>query len=273
MSRKFELHVGFPKTAEAAAESFMAQLAREGKQGWGCSEVHSVYSETAAVDPHNVPGTLKYLVSRGFSHIDEESDSQVMSDAQWAISTLASMDIDDARLEIEYVFGNLFRRKSDGGGASLRFSRPPEWSREKLHLQDANFIETPNSEIHFILEMDADDEAAEPPTVISIEEAGQILRTYGVDVQQTIEYRSQSMVEANRSDKKLICTAYYDSPPTAERVARRLFVSTRLCEELSERGYTLRLILERILGCFKPIHKTVSSISKEVGTEYALSHV
>ncbi|MCU1267555.1 MAG: hypothetical protein JWM21_3873 [Acidobacteria bacterium] len=273
MSRKFELHVGFPENSETAAKDFVAQLNKEEKEGWSCSEVDAVYSESAEVDPHNVPGTLRYLISKSFSLRKDESDHDLLVEAQWVISTLANMDIKDARLEIESVFGYLTRRKKDGdGGASVSFSEPPRWSREDLQLQDGKFIDTPNSEIHFILEKDTERKGWETTPRISMQEAGRILSTYGVDVQQTIEYRSQKMIENRRTDQKLICTSYYDTPATARTIARRLFVSTRLSEDLQERGYTVRLVLERILGCYKPIHKTHRDIAEDRGIECALSH-
>ena len=274
MLGKFELHVGFPETAETEAMSFFSLLKNEGREGWSCSEVDSVHCESADVDPHNVPGTLRYLISKGFSERELASEEEVLSDAQWVISKLADMDIDDARLEIEYVFGYLTRRKNDDdGGASLRFSQPPEWSPEKLHLHDGSLMKTPNSEIHFILEMNEENQGSgRSVTAIDSEEASRILGAYGVEVQQTIEYRSQSMIERDRKDKRLICTAYYDSPSLAEKVARRLFVSTKLCEDFSERGYSLRLVLERILGCFQPTQKVRhSSSSEKSGMEHAVA--
>ena len=66
MTSKFELHVGFPASAEVAAREFLAVLRREGKKGWGCSDVLNVHSEIKEIDPRNVPGTLKYLISLSF---------------------------------------------------------------------------------------------------------------------------------------------------------------------------------------------------------------
>jgi hypothetical protein len=266
MSRRFELHVGFPKKAENAVKAFINSLARENREKWSCSEVDAVYSEAAAEDQHNVPGTLGFLVSKSFSDRDVTSDEEVLAEAQWVISKLAEIDVPDARLEIEYVFGYLTRRKNDDdSGASLRFSEPPEWSDQMLKLEDGRRLRPPNSEIHFIFEMEEKGESA-----ISNEEAAEILAAYGVEVQQTIEYRSQTMIKSGREDKKVICTSYYDSPVQAEKAARRLFVNTRLCEELAERGYSLRLMLERILGCFQPLSKLDHHSSQKSGIDCAV---
>jgi hypothetical protein len=272
MASRFELHVGFPTSAEAAAREFLAGLQRDRKTGWSCSDVLSVHSQIEAVDPHNVPGTLKYLISQSFSDREDVSADDVLLEAQEILSTLAKMDIQDARLEVEYVFG--YRTHPENyavSGRSLPFSAPPEWSAGKLNFQDGERIVTPNSEIHFVIEKKSHESLAEP---MSSDQASHILTTYGVDVQQTIEYRSQAMTRRGSDATKLICTSYHDSPSQAEDEAERIFGQKGLFEELATRDLALKLVLERILGCFKPVPDLAMSLSstKESGVEYA-SHI
>lgn len=270
MSNKFELHIGFPNAAESEAMNFWGLLQREERRkGWSYSEVGNVFTNPNLKDPHNVPGTLRYLMSQNFSGRDDLQEGDVLSEAQWVLSNLAAMGIEDARLEIEFVYGYLTRRQdSEHGEASLHFLEPPDWDKSKLELRDGSLIETPNSEIHFIVEQNytAGDPAQVTPT-ISGEEASQILRAYGVSVQQTIEYRSQKMVEAGSEDKKLICTAYYGNPSVAEREARRLFIKSNLCEALAAKGYSLKLVLERILGCYMPSRKSAAHVESHDAEE------
>jgi len=269
MGSRFELHVGFPTSAEAAARDFLAIVLNGGKRGWSCSDVLSIHSEMEAEDPHNVPGTLKYLISQSFSDREEVSADYVLSEAQNVLSTLAKMDIDDARLEVEYVFGYRTRVEDYAlSGSSLPFSEPPEWSSARLNFRDGERIVTPNSEIHFVIQKKSDESRA---ACLSSDQASRILRTYGVDVQQTIEYRSQAMTERGSNATKLICTSYQESPSHAEFEAERVFAQSGLFEELTARDYTLKLVSERILGCFKPITEMAGhlSVSEASGTQYA----
>lgn len=269
MPNKYELHIGFPDTAESEAMNFLGLLKREGREGWSYSEVSNVYTNPDLNDPHNVPGTLKYLLSQNFSRRDGAHEDEVRVEAQWILSKLASMEIEDARLEIEFVYGYLTRRQDgEHGEASLHFLKPPDWDRSKLELRDGALLSTPNSEIHFIIQRDpAAGDSARDASTLSSAEASEILRGYGVSVQQTIEYRSQRMVEEASEDRKVICTAYYGNPSVAEREARRLFIGTGLYEELAEKGYSLKMVVERILGCYKPSRKSAALTESHTADE------
>ncbi len=269
MASRFELHVGFPTSAEAAARDFLAVLRREGKKSWSCSDVLSVHSEIEAVDPHNVPGTLKYLISQSFPGREEVSADYVLSEAEKVLSTLGKMDIEDARLEVEYVFGYRTRVEDYAlSGSTLPFSAPPEWPATRLNFRGGERIVTPNSEIHFVIEKKSDESRGAP---LSSNQAAQILSTYGVDVQQTIEYRSQAMTERGSEATKLICTSYQESPSQAEVEAERVFAQSGLFEELAKQDYALKLVSERILGCFKPVKELTAHLrtARESGIQHA----
>lgn len=283
-SNHFELHIGFPKDDERAALTVLETLQKERqgwvhsevynvenieRQGWAHSEVSDVQSYTEVLDPHNVPGTLGYLVSLDFRSNSDQISAEVLAEARYVLSELSRLEIKNARLEIENVFGFLTVTFADDGAVepSARLFQAASLSDDILVFDGAERIsETPNSEIHFIIEKFRGSHS-QPTQVPSITNdlAVEILTKYGINIQQTIQYRSQAMRAAGRLDKKLIATAYYDSPQEAETAAYELLNEHALFREFKTLGYRLRLVVERILGCFKcaPIHQNENSLHEE----------
>jgi hypothetical protein len=253
VANNYELHIGFPTHEQEAARRLLDVLQNE-RKGWGYSEVFNVHSDPDLEDPHNVPGTLGYLVSRDFPGKGEHADEDVLAEAQWVLSKISSLNIKDARLEIEFVFGVAKRSTGYGSDSTFLSWESPVLPSSKLQFHHAErILETPNSEIHFVIERARN--KSTPDTIagcLTSGKASQMLKAHGVNIQQTIEYRSQAMRETGISDNKLICTSYYDSPSLAEHEAQRLLNESSLSEEFAEQGYKVKLVLERILGCFKP---------------------
>jgi hypothetical protein len=280
-SNYFELHIGFPVNDESAAMTVLEtmQKKRPGwvhpevynvenkeRQGWVHSEVSDVRSYTEELDPHNVPGILGYLVSLDFRSNSDQIAAEVLAETRYVLSELSRLDIKNARLEIENVFGFLTVTFAEDGSAepSARVFQTASLPENKLVFKGAERIpETPNSEIHFIIEKfrGSHSQASQLPSITN-DLAVEILTKYGIKVRQTIQYRSQAMRAAKRVDKKLIATSYYDSPQEAEKAAYELLDKHALFREFKTLGYRLRLVVERILGCFKPtpIHENEDSL-------------
>lgn len=261
MIHHFELHIGFPVHEQAGARRLLDAFQQK-QDDWSYSEVYDVHSNPSIIDPHNVPGTLGCLISKDIQISKQQSAKEVITEAQQAISTLISVDAADARMEIEYVFGyvQITADSQEQPDSAFCIEVPPSLPDEWLNLTNAERIsETPNSEIHFVIDRPYDisfPAAGIQPPVITIAEASQLIEQNAVKVEQTISYRSQSMRDADyldRKEKKLICTSYYGSPALAKADALRLIREGDLYTAFAERGYRIKLVLERILACFKPV--------------------
>jgi CRISPR/Cas system CMR-associated protein Cmr1 (group 7 of RAMP superfamily) len=108
--------------------------------------------------------------------------------------------------------------------------------------------DVPEWEIHFLFEKIPKSSAPD----MSVEEVSSFIARYGVDIEQTIEYRSAAMIGAARSDYRLIATSYFPDSTKTLKEAEHLFYDTKLCDDAYESGYTVRLILEHIVSCLQP---------------------
>ncbi len=250
----FELHVGFPNDAEssAAAVSFVKRISEQSK-GWQQSDVRSVHlTRPGCLDPHNVPGVLGSLVSlkvfqEEFSWA-ETIESKVMPACSIALSTLSRVGASDARLEIEFPFG-CFSTSLDGGSMLKSASSVDPVTIEDWRLRFAfgdRVKDAPEWEIHFVI-----DKARGTRETLTAQMVPEILAGHGVEIEQTIEYQSQSMRDAGRSDYRLIGTSYYPTAKKAQGDAERLYNDGRLSKQLFDRGYSLKMICEHIVGCFQ----------------------
>ena len=266
MTNCFELHLGFPDdgASVAAAERLLGLLRRQ-KPDWTCSDV-LVVSAKGCIDPHNVPGTLKVLISREIplSELTEAGPSlerNVLAAAQETLSLMTTAAFTDARLEIEYPYGCFYALSHPN--RLIRHAilgDPLGIDDEHLHFNDAAAVpNTPRWEIHFVVER-SDPKALD---LLTIDEVASLIESYEVDVEQTISYRSQTMKDRGIDGSKFISTTYYRTPEEVELAARRLFYQTDLCEAFATKGYSIKLILEHIIGCFQPLIKDRVAIEME----------
>jgi len=163
----------------------------------------------------------------------------------------------DARLEIECVFGVVSRASTrDNSDSVVEFDEPPVLLEQCLHFKDAErILETPHSEIHYVVEPWASPSRQGGDVELTTEEMSRLLASHGIRAQQAIRYRSEAMRIAGSQQTKLIATSYYESPALAVAETRRLVGEGNLFREFSARGYSLRMDLERIYACFKPLVK------------------
>lgn len=270
----FELHVGFPTgdSSQAAIAGFLAKLQDKNSPDWSRSVVHSVsahLSQAGCLDPHNVPGTLGWLVSRKIFREDRTWDTTkeraVRPACDQALEQLSRLGIDDARLEIEFPFACYAATVEAGKLCRSSWAEDPiSMKADHLSFPFGILLEdVPQWEIHFLLERIPDSTSPEIP----VEEVAEFLSPYGLDVEQTIEYRSAAMIESGRTDYRLIATAYFPDAATTVKEAERVFHKESLCQDAFARGYTVRLILEHIVACVRPITSqklTVGSVPVEV---------
>lgn len=265
MTNCFELHIGLPDDAASvnAGRKLLAVL-RDQHSDWTCSDVFAV-SAKGCIDPHNVPGTLRLLISREGPVISREVpvwdqlttvgssvEAEVRGEAQRALDLMTTADFRDARLEIEYPYG-CFHVTVDGNKVirNAVLGDPVTIEDSNLRFRNATAVlNTPNWEIHFVVE-----KFTSAPATHSMESVAGDIESYGVNVEQTIAYRSQSMKDRGSEDNKFISTAYYDTADDVEKAARHLFYRTDLCERFAKAGYSVKLVLEHIVGCFQPLVK------------------
>jgi hypothetical protein len=255
----FELHAGFPDDAvsRAGADQFLNENAR---LGWTRSVVSAVFIKNpGCVDPHNVPGTLESLISRQVFRSDELSWPTTIRRfalplVESALRDLGEAGATNARLEIECPFGWL-AASEDASGSELverAVFDPIRIPASELQFSSGvRMADVPEWEIHFVVEPRSI-EHAQPTTM---QDVPPIIEQHGVDIEQTIQYRSQAMLAAGANHYKYISTAYYPDPEAVVSEARRLFDHSNLVEDFWSRGYRLTLILEHIVGCFQPALK------------------
>jgi hypothetical protein len=210
------------------------------------------------------------LVSRKIHQVSESwkttVDRLVLPACDLALDELNRLGLEDARLEIEFPFAC-----REAGMVDQRLRRS-SWSEDpvtieshRLRFQNGiRLKDVPQWEIHFLLEQLP---GGHVPRPLQVDQVAAFLQPYGVDVEQTIEYQSQSMIEQGRSDFRLIATAYYTSSQQTTQEAERLFYSTALCQDAADRGYEVRLILEHIVTCVRPKHAAVAPAQIERPTE------
>jgi hypothetical protein len=251
----FELHVGFSTAlGDSVVTQFTTQMCQKDRD-WTRSVVRSVHlTQPGCFDPHNVPGTLGWLVSRKIfqstSGWKKTIDDAVLQAANRALCELSELGAADARLEIEFPFGCFAATVVDGTIFRSAWTNDPvSIPTDKLVFHAGQPMnEVPQWEIHFLLERIPESAAAH----MTPQEISAFVARHGVDVEQTIEYRSAAMVEAGRIDYRLIATAYFPDAPTTLKEGERLFYHSGLCQEAFEHGYTVRLILEHIVTCLQP---------------------
>jgi len=258
MPNNYEIHIGFPTDDNHSAIKVLEHLQSK-QRGWVYSEVFNVDSNPDLLDPHNVPGTLGCLLSKDYAANDLRAVDKVLADLQYVLTALSKMEVRNARVELEFVFGYSHHKKKGDYLLELYTWPTPILGSEQLVFIDGERIpETPNSEIHFVLEPfkpTSDDANAKDMglhTDLTTAEAAEIVGSFGVHVEQTIEYVSQAMRAANVKRRKFICTSYFESPEGAEESARKLIDNQLLLKRLADRGYVVKLVLERIFACFKP---------------------
>jgi hypothetical protein len=254
----FEIHVGFPDgdRYDQGSREFAARLAGDALV-WTVSEVTNVLLN-GCLDPHNVPGRLRWLVStRIENHGGDWSEviaRQVLPACDRALALLAQLNLPNTRLEVEYPYGCCWTEES----TRKRSIEPATLIAPKdLVFRHGRALEhVPQWEIHYVLEPGA---AAKD---LTIGEVGKRIEQYGPNIEQTIEYRSQSMAKAGAH--KFIATSYYDSHEDTVQEAQRLYLRSNLSDEFKPYGFTLKLVLEHIVGCFQPVIQTPESHSIEV---------
>lgn len=251
----FELHAGFPKNdfSAAAADAFLRR--RPGGKQWSRSEVTAQHVKSASCfDPHNVPGDLGSLVScsvpgDGSAAWDSVVSDVVVPTAEAALSALNQLGAKDSRLEIECPFGWLGVREVNGNIVRHRsVFEPVRISPQTLQRLPGRMSGVPEWEIHFVAEPRPDVRSVG----FSMLTLPEMIEEHGVDIEQTIQYRSEAMLRAGSNHHKFISTSYYPTPADVVKEATRLFEGTSLATDLWNRGYTLELILEHIVGCFEP---------------------
>lgn len=252
MPNNFEIHIGFPTNENSSTRKFLEHL-KSDKKGWVYSDVFNVDSNPEILDPHNVPGTLGCLVSKDYSTNDSRVNEKVREDMQFVLSLLSLIGIENARVELEFVFGYSRQIKDRNLALKLPTWNMPSITSSMLEFDNAEKIEdTPNSEIHFVLAPDKTNSNSFSKK-LTMKEASEIIKSVGVDVKQTIEYRSQAMRAIDTKERKLICTSYYENPEDAKEHAEKLLNNDSLIEQVSKHGYTLKFVIERIFACYKPI--------------------
>jgi hypothetical protein len=251
----FELHVGFSTALGDPVVTDFCERIRRDSADWARSEVRSAHvTQAGCFDPHNVPGTLGWLVSRkvfqnpgGWS---KTIDSVVLPAAAGALEALSDIGAEDARLEIEFPFGCFAATVPDNKIFRSAWTNDPvSISVEKINFPcGKRMSDVPEWEIHFLFEKIPKSSAPD----MSVEEVSSFIARYGVDIEQTIEYRSAAMIGAARSDYRLIATSYFPDSTKTLKEAEHLFYDTKLCDDAYESGYTVRLILEHIVSCLQP---------------------
>lgn len=257
----FELHAGFPDDPDSAnaANSFLHVAAAGGGQTWTRSEVTAVYMKSeGCLDPHNVPGTLGTLVScaiRNEGHAPWKAtvEEAVLPTCASALKTLGRLGSSNARLEIECPFGWMGVQESqEGFNRERSISEPIGISPRVLKALPGAMPDVPQWEIHFV----AEPRANLVSDGLSIKSFPALIEQHGVDIEQTIQYRSHAMLDSGTAAYKFISTAYFATPADVVREATRVFDRSSLVEDVWSRGFGLSLILEHIVGCFKPITVT-----------------
>jgi len=252
----FELHAGFPDDSRSAsaAERFLQK--RAGGRPWNRSEVTAVdIKSPGCVDPHNVPGTLGSLVScsissKGQSTWESAVAQDVLPTCSAALESLSTLNAKDARLEIECPFGWLTINEEHSAPTRERaIFEPLRIPAALLQRLAGGMPDIPQWEIHFVAEPRSSDVSSE----FSIAALPAMIERHGVDIEQTIQYRSAAMLRSGDAAYKYISTSYYPTPADVVSEANRLFDRTPLSEELWAKGFKLTLILEHIIGCFQPI--------------------
>lgn len=252
----FELHVGFPEddASQKGMKAFQEDMRRVSAD-WTHSEVAAVkVTRPGCIDPHNVPGTLSDLVSLQIRSDgrpwDSIVDDLVVPICEKALESLNRLGLEDVRLEIEYPFGYCSGAPDRRGLGPLWLVDPPVSIADgKLRLKNgARLSDVPTWEIHFVVEKLVDGDQR----VLQIDDIPALLAKHGVHVEQTIQYRSESMRQRGEADHKFIATAYYETAELTEREAKRLLQGTALSDTFTERGYSVTLVLEHIVACFQP---------------------
>jgi hypothetical protein len=268
----FELHIGFPRqsAAEDRTGEFLARVQAHNSPSWSRSAVRSVHlTKPGCIDPHNVPGTLGWLVSRKIyqdaGSWEHTIDRTILPACDHALEQLNGLGLTDARLEIEFPFACREACLVDNRLVRSSWSDDPILiePRKLAFLHGVQLDDVPKWEIHFLLEPIPGASVSQP---LHVSEVASFLSPYGIEAEQTIEYQSQSMLEEGRSDFRLIATAYYDSSASTTQEAERLFYASNLCQDAADRGYNTRLILEHIVTCFQP-KDTRTALSAESLTE------
>lgn len=267
----FELHIGFPNQAQDRVGEFLARVRATNSPEWNRSAVRAVHlTKPGCIDPHNVPGTLGWLVSRKIYQIDGSWDRTVdriiLPACDHALEQLSRFGLKDARLEIEFPFACREAKTIDG-----RLVRS-SWSEDPMSIELGKLLfpygvqldDVPTWEIHFLLEQMPGARVSQP---FQIKEVAPFLSGYGVEAEQTIEYQSQSMVAEGRTDFRLIATAYYNTSMITTQEAERLFYESALCQDAADRGYDTRLILEHIVTCIQPKNTRKVALSVESPNE------
>lgn len=264
----FELHAGFPddSVSALAAERFV-QLSAGGRS-WTRSAVTSVHMKNpGCIDPHNVPGTLGSLVSCTILGSEQASweaviEQVVLPTSAAALENLSRLGARDARLEIECPFGWLSTQEEVARPTRGRsIFEPVRIPASLLQRLTGAMPDVPQWEIHFV----AEPRSGYTPNALSIETLPTLIEQCDVDVEQTIQYRSQAMRQSAATTSRYISTSYYPTPADVVAEANRIFDTTALSEELWSRGYRLTLILEHIIGCFQPTSTwTISDLSRSL---------
>lgn len=256
-SNQFEIHIGFPVHIGDEADVLICKLQALGSKGWTKSLVSDVYTNPSVIDPHNVPGTLGYLVSRDFAPAES---AILLEETKQVLALMGTSPLENARVELEFAFGSYLPVFLEHKLVNLRKDCVAALGFEDAALlfPGASRIENaPKWEIHFVIEKRKNEESS-PPGEMTVLEATEILAKHRVRTEQTIRYHSSKMLDQGETLPRLICTSYYFSEEETLRAAERLSEHLSLARDFSDRGFEITLILERIIACFQPLCQRTS---------------
>lgn len=240
MSGWLELHIGFVSGDEAHALR-IAETLRNTEAGWTLSEVSEVHDHLQGMDPHNVPGTLVFLLSRTYAVAEGD---RLLSAAAKVLGLL--LDVPAARLEVEFAYGEIaIDQPTEMSYPTAPILSLPNWPHaDRIHA-------TPEYEIHFVA-------SARRSAPLTVKELEDILSARGIQAAQTIRYRSERMKLGLERGRKLISTVYFKTSSDLIEAVKQIRQDRALLQALQEAAIELTLRPERIYGCYRPSERTSS---------------
>jgi hypothetical protein len=228
----FVLRVGFAVNEKASATQFLAGLQLKDSK-WQGAEIREAH--TNLPNPHNVPGTLGFMVLRR----NLRNTVDVQNGIDQAVETLLQLEFRTVRVLVHHVYAVVRAgdpNRPDLCKAEHSFSVPrfpgvtriPELPRVGAHIV---FFETPDVE--------------EP---LTIREAESLVSAQRMMPDQIYRYIPSGLTEERGEQERVICTTYQISEDSVfqqtEETVRKL---TKTAKDL---GYDLYGILEHIIDAY-----------------------